>query len=232
VFDTGSEIHEGDENSAADMVVLMRVLRQLATSTNCGVLIVQHVSKGIWQLRLQEMNQAAIRGSSVLVDKSRNVVMLARMPRADASMFGLQDNAETHENYVVLKHVKANLGGYVPMQVFERTSRGLLVYRQDIKELDTRLTDEATEEAAEERGEAARAARMAVVHEKIYDYIKAENDKGVTPSSTMVRAWAMRNGISDSKARVTLQNLEYEKQIFQAENPEYPRSSNWTVHPS
>lgn len=128
VIDTGSEIHTGDENSAADMVVLMRALRLLASSTNCAVLVVQHVSKGIWGLSYDEINQASIRGSSVLVDKSRNVVMLARMPRKDAYRFGLPNTNDTHDDYVVLKHVKANLGGYTQPKVFLRTSKGRLKY--------------------------------------------------------------------------------------------------------
>lgn len=227
VFDTGSEIHEGDENSAADMVVLMRVLRQLATSTNCGILVVQHVSKGIWQLRLQEMNQAAIRGSSVLVDKSRNVIMLARLPRQDASMFGLPDTAETHENYVVLKHVKANLGGYVPMQVFERTSKGLLVHRPEI--VESTAGPAATEEATEEIGQERRAARVNVIREKLVGYIRTQNTKGITPSTTMVRGWAVLEGIADHRIRTVMDGLEAEGAIERSENPEHPRSANWRV---
>jgi hypothetical protein len=225
VFDTGSEIHEGDENSAADMVVLMRVLRQLATSTNCGVLVVQHVSKGIWQLRLAEMNQAAIRGSSVLVDKSRNVVMLARIPRADAGMFGLPDTAETHENYVAMKHVKANLGGYVPMQVFERTSKGLLVHRPEI--VESVNGPAATEEATEESGQERRAARINVIREKLLGYIRTQNEQDSTPSSTMIRGWAVLNGIPDHKARTVLDGLEAEGAVERSENPDHPRSANW-----
>lgn len=227
IFDTGSEIHEGDENSAADMVILMRVLRQLGTSTNCAVLVVQHVAKGIWNLRLQEMNQAAIRGSSVLVDKSRNVVMLARMPRADASMFGLPDNSDTHENYVVLKHVKANLGGYVPMQVFERTSRGLLVHRPEIVEGDfgPAVAEEQQEETEQER----RAARVTVVREKVLAFLKEQNKQGVRPSSKMVRAWAMGSGVSDAKARMMIDLLAGEGIIRSVEDPDYPKSSNWEV---
>lgn len=225
VFDTGSEIHEGDENSAADMVILMRSLRQLATSTNCAVMVIQHVAKGIWNLRLQEMNQAAIRGSSVLVDKSRNVVMLARMPRADAGMFGLPDNSDTHENFVVMKHVKANLGGYVPMQVFERTSRGLLVHRPEIVEGDFGAV--VAEEQDEEQQLERRAARANVAYERVLEYIKEQNAKKMRPSGKMVRAWAIANGISDNRARAALVYLEGTGAIRPIDDPDFPKSANW-----
>ena len=182
VFDTGSEIHTGDENSAGDMVVLMRALRLLANSTNCAVLVVQHVQKGIWNLQFDEINQASIRGSSVLVDKSRNVFMLARMPRKDAHRFGLPDEYETHENYVVLKHVKANLGGYVPPKVFVRTSKGLLIH-QPQNNLDDSRPDPIDEE---EEGGGKRAAKNQHDRELILEYVRGcdDDDPPTTPRIT------------------------------------------------
>lgn len=170
VFDTGSEIHTGDENSAADMVVLMRALRLLANSTNCAVLVVQHVQKGVWNLQFDEINQASIRGSSVLVDKSRNVFMLARMPRKDAPRFGLPDEYETHENYVVLKHVKANLGGYVPPKVFARTNRGLLIYQAQ-NNLDDTRPDALDDEDGGGPGETRRATKNQRDRELILEFV-------------------------------------------------------------
>jgi KaiC/GvpD/RAD55 family RecA-like ATPase len=230
VFDTGSEIHTGDENSASDMVVLMRALRVLATSANCAVLVIQHVQKSIWGIKLDEMNQASIRGSSVLVDKSRNVVMLARMPRVDAIRYGLPDDAATHENYVALKHVKANLGGYVALRVFERTSKGLLVFRPEIQERDPNLTAIEEDAVVEETTAQRRAAQFDRLREQITGYIAEQNATGVTPSSTMIRAHAMGTfGCSDGRARAVIELLESEKAIERAPNPEYPRSANWRV---
>lgn len=233
VFDTGSEIHTGDENSAADMVVLMRALRVLATASNCAVLVIQHVQKAIWGIKLAEMNQASIRGSSVLVDKSRNVVMLARMPRADAMAYGLPDDAATHENYVAMKHVKANLGGYVSLKVFERTSKGLLIYRPEITERDPNLTAIAEEQVVEESAAARRAAQFDRLRQQISEYIGAENAQGNTPSSRMVRMHAMATfGCSDNRARAVLELLETEKTITRVDNPDHPHSANWRLSSS
>jgi hypothetical protein len=175
VIDTGSEIHTGDENSAADMVVLMRALRLLAASTNCAVLVVQHVSKGIWNLAYDEINQASIRGSSVLVDKSRNVFMLARMPRKDAPRFGLPDTNDTHEDYVVLKHVKANLGGYVKPRVFYRTSKGRLKFEAQYVLDDNRPS--ALDGGAADVRQQTRRAQNAIQRGAIMDALWAEAER-------------------------------------------------------
>lgn len=203
VFDTGSELHAVEENSAPDMVVVMRVLRQLASGTGAGVLILQHVSKGVWNQRLDEINQGSIRGSSVLVDKSRNVVMLARMPRADAARFGLPADAATHENYVVLKHLKANMGGYVPLKVFERTNRGLLVYRPDIVEGDAGL-----QPVTEER-EDRRSALFEEYLGRMLAFVTEQAGKGDAPTGTRIDAWGMSQGIPGSMVQaVRLQLAE------------------------
>ncbi len=191
VFDTGSEIHSVEENSAMDMVVVMRCLRQLAAGTGAAVLVLQHVSKGVWNQRLDEINQSSIRGSSVMVDKSRNVVMLGRMPRADARRFGLPDQASTHDNYIVLKHLKANMGGYVPVKVFERTNRGLLVYKPDIVEGDEGLPN--VEEI--EKRENKRSEKFEAHLEDMLEFIRELNRKAEYPNGTRINAWVLMNGI-------------------------------------
>lgn len=191
VFDTGSEIHSVEENSAPDMVVVMRALRQLASGSGVAVLVLQHVSKGVWNQRLDEINQGSIRGSSVLVDKSRNVFMLARMPRLDASRFGLPNTSATHEDYVVLKHLKANMGGYVPMQVFERTSRGLLVHRPDVVEGDPGLQDVETIGERENK----RTAMFEEKLERTLDFIRKLTKEKDPPHGSRIGAWSQAQGI-------------------------------------
>lgn len=227
VIDTGSEVHTGDENSTADMVILSRVLRQLATAANCGILVLQHVQKGIWNNGLEEVNQASIRGSGVIVDKARNVVMALRMPRKDATRFGLEDNADTHDNYIVFKHVKANLGGYVPLTIFERSSTGSLVHRPDIREQDLTAIVAQEEEAVEETAEAKNMARLQRHKDMLLAFIIEQNASDVNPSSTMARSWCMNNGMSDQRARTVLSALEAEGSIQKIQDPDYPRSSNW-----
>ncbi len=227
VLDTGSECHTADENNASNMVVLMRMMRQLAHSSNCGILVIQHVQKGIWNLSLDEINQSSIRGSSVLVDKARNVVMLARMPRKDAPKYGLPDTHETHDTYVALKHVKANLGGYVPLTMFERSMTGMLVHRPDIREQENAAVEVAEEDAEENR----RAIRARHVRDRILAHIVEQNDSGVNPNTTMIRAWAMENGIADSMVNRALTMLRVERQIVEVPDPDYPRSKCWVASP-
>lgn len=224
VLDTGSEIHAAEENSAPEMVVLMRVLRQLASSTNIAVLVIQHVSKLQMEKRLSEINQSAIRGSSVLVDKSRNVFYLSRMPKIDAPLFGLEGSTETNEQYVVLKHLKANMGEYVKQRVFERGNRGLLLYRDSIVEQDPGFVD--TENERDQK----REARKEVIRAEIVAYVKERNDKGETPSSGQIRTYVVNTHNRPEEAvKDQLKYLEMQDQLRRSKNPEYRHSAAWVV---
>lgn len=201
VFDTGSEIHAAEENSAPEMVVLMRVLRQLAASTNTAILVIQHVSKQSMEKRLYEINQAAIRGSSVLVDKCRNVFYLTRMPRADAPSFGLEVSAETTEQYVVLKHLKANMGEYVKQIVFVRGSRGLLHHQSGIVEQDPGLVDTEQYQQKTEEKASHIVAEYARLIDIVVAFVKEHNDDGETVSKYQAQVnLEMVHGISHQKA--------------------------------
>jgi RecA-family ATPase len=230
VFDTGSEIHSGQENDASDMVVLMRVLRQMAASANCAVLVIQHVSKEIWKLKIEEMNQASIRGSSVLVDKARNVVMLARMPRADAVKYGLPDTADTHDDFIVLKHVKANLGPYLPLKVLERTHNGLLIYRQEITEQAALAGEfqslDATVEQEEEAAAQRRQAALDRDRDAILEFLKAENAKDNFPSTNQI---LFKTNIPANRGRALVVFLGEEGLIEKVDDPAHPKSHNWRV---
>lgn len=208
VFDTGSEIHAVEENAAPDMVVVMRALRTLAAGANIGVLVLQHVQKDIWNKRLSEVNQASIRGSSVLVDKSRNVFMLVRMPQADIPSFGLEGVADAHEDFVVLKHVKGNMGPYVPTRVFQRRSNGMLAYRDDIVQSVVAPGDK-TEQRTE-----ARSSRMAEWKQKLWEHIRGKNLEAEFPNVTQILAWCEDNGIPDSKAYMVLTRLSDEGRLI------------------
>lgn len=209
VFDTGSEIHSVDENVAPDMVVVMRALRQLAAGANIGVLVLQHVQKDIWSKRLAEINQASIRGSSVLVDKSRNVFMLARIPLADVASFGLPNAPESHEDYVVLKHVKANMGAYVPLKVFQRTGNGTLWYRPDmVQEI---ITPADASSAKKER----KVSEFTETEENMWQFIHEKNNEGEYPNSTAVRIWGLKNKLSADATNLAYVSLQNEGRIVE-----------------
>lgn len=226
VFDTASETHTGDESNTGDMVVLMRAFRQLAASSGCAVLIIQHVNKGIFGLKIEELDQGSIRGSSVLVDKARNVMLMARMPQADAIKFGLPETSETHDSIVALKHVKANLGSYIPLTFFERESRGLLIHRADIIEQEFDRVVEGEDNARNDRTRIAAAANA----ELVFEYIRDKNEEGTQPSSAMVKAgMQVEHGLPDRVVRTALEYLESVNRIVRVDDPDHPRSNNWAI---
>lgn len=219
VFDTASEAHEVEENSTTDMVFLMRLFRQLATSTGCAVLVVQHIQKGAIVQSLDDINQANIRGSSAFVDKSRNVMMLARMPLVDAEAYGMKDIHFAHDNIIAMKHVKANLGEYNKLTFFERSSTGVLLHKPDIKlpEFDNLEAEESIRKD-EEKDERAKQ-RHALDSAKVFALIKSQNKLGEFPSATRVRTLAAsQHGMPDTRIRVALGTLEAERQIARVED--------------
>jgi KaiC/GvpD/RAD55 family RecA-like ATPase len=229
VFDTASEVHTGEENATGDMVALMRIFRQLATSANCGVLIIQHVQKDVWNKGIGEMNQSTVRGASAIVDKARNVVLLARLPVIDAKKYGLPADADTHDTYIVLKHVKANLGGYIPLSFFERTNRGLLLHRPDIVELDVEALQEL--ELDEQEGKHAKTKiKIERDQQQIWDYVKECNDAGDHPNGQHIRAYAQNNfHMSDTRAKNVITMLEQENRLEKKPAKDNPKAFQWTA---
>ena len=209
VLDTASETHEVEENSTGDMVALMRIFRQVTNSADCAVLVVQHIQKGAIVSTLDELNQSNIRGSSAFVDKARNAMMLARMPKGDATKYGLPDSDHTHDNVIAMKHVKANLGDYNPLTFFERTSTGVLAHMAGVKLLDVAPLDDK-DETARDRNIAKAQSDM----QTILKLITRENKEDVYPTAVYLRTQAnTEHGVSDSRARTAIQALENTNQI-------------------
>lgn len=210
VFDTASEIHEVEENSTTDMVALMRLCRQITTAANCAVLVVQHIQKGSIVNSLDDINQANVRGSSAFVDKARNVMMLARMPKADAPKYGLPATDHTHENIIAMKHVKANLGEYNPLSFFERTSTGVLAHHPDIKLLDMAPIDDSKDQATAERN----IVKAQQDRQNVLGLITKENENGNNPSAVWLRTQANGQfGISDHRIRSAISFLTFSNEI-------------------
>jgi len=192
IIDTGSEAHSADENNAQEMVVLMRTLRQLSEGSNIAVLVVQHIPKTGIGKRIAEIDQALIRGSSVLVDKSRNVVVLTKLPRDDAPMYGVPK--EEYKGYVILTHVKANLGPIVEDKVFVRDDKGLLDYRPNLKKLDPEMLREVEVEEKQERTAAIRKAKIEAAINSALEFVQARNDAGWSVSNNEIKEHLHRVG--------------------------------------
>lgn len=222
VIDTGSEAHSADENNAQEMVVLMRTLRQLAEGCNIAVLVVQHIPKTGIGKKVNEIDQALIRGSSVLVDKSRNVFILSKLLRDDAPMYGVP-REECTGNFVVLMHVKANLGAIVDDKIFERDNKGMLDYRSRLKKLDPEMLPAIETEEKQERA----VARNEQASSAVLQRVQNKNDEGILPSKNeIIRGVTFENGFSRNIVQDALYHLLVTGVLAEAVDKKRTRASS------
>jgi hypothetical protein len=124
VIDTFSDIHELDENSAKDMNRVMRRLNHLAKQFNACVLILHHTNKPAaftGQNNRSARMQSSVRGSSVIVNKSKFFIRLSDVEKGDIKL----TRKESLDDYVY-----ASFGGnYVEDShiIYKRGMKGVLL---------------------------------------------------------------------------------------------------------
>lgn len=101
VVDPYAESHDLQENSNPDMVKAAAAWRRIARATNCAILLVHHVRKGI----IDSIDAA--RGAKALTDSARAGLIMAAMSAEEAEQFGI--NEEDRQRYVRLDDAKMNL---------------------------------------------------------------------------------------------------------------------------
>ncbi|WP_193771077.1 AAA family ATPase [Candidatus Magnetaquicoccus inordinatus] len=120
IFSTISRANGGDENSAADMTMLVEQFELIAQTTNAAVLLLHHTPKA--SMRDSDRSQAAVRGSSAIVDGARSVLLLNRPDEKEARHIPKDEL----KNYIVLSHVKSNYSALADDIWMKRGLHGVL----------------------------------------------------------------------------------------------------------
>lgn len=82
VLDPLEAMHHKDENSASEMALVIKPLRELAHMFNCGIIIVHHTGAPRYDNRGRILPKR-IRGSSVIEDKMDNVIEIIETDNPD-----------------------------------------------------------------------------------------------------------------------------------------------------
>lgn len=165
VLDPAGMTHGLDENDPADMAEYMRILSDIARRANCAVVLVAHATKMTQFAELEDITQAALRGSSATADHARSVFVLSNMREKWAPRFGLPASPELPGRYAVLFHVKHNYSARLPLLVLERKGP-IVVPRQDLQCLSRgELQAFQQEQKAAQSKEQAEMRRMGKVLE-------------------------------------------------------------------
>lgn len=112
------------ENDNVQMARLMFTLDRVAANTGAAVLVLHHMSKMGQVQSLNDVSQAIVRGASALVDNARSVMLMMRMPRAEAPLFNV--NADDAGRFIVLRVAKNNYGPHTADAVFAVNNGGTL----------------------------------------------------------------------------------------------------------
>lgn len=123
VIDPLKKLHNFDENSSSMADELMGILQNIALETNCGMLIVHHVSKNATRNK-QDHLQDAVRGSSAFNDAARLVLNLRQYNETDANKLEL---IWSKHNYI---------GARKPVKLL-RTEEGVIIPDYDGKTTKT-----------------------------------------------------------------------------------------------
>ena len=131
-FDTANRISSAgglEENSSKDMGCLVAVLEWICKQIGCACIMIHHVNK----MSINgEMSQAALRGSSVIVDNARWIMLMKVLEKEEAkSIWG--DDADLHQkDWVKAEVVKQNYGKIEPARAFNRGRGGVLDGKQEL----------------------------------------------------------------------------------------------------
>jgi RecA-family ATPase len=124
IFDPLVAFNGADENNNGEMAMLMRTLDRVAAGTGAAVVVIHHISKGGQANTVEFATQSQVRGASALVDNARAVLLLTRMPRAEAAAYGV--SPEDAHWYVIARMVKNNYGPPVDDMIFRLEQGGTL----------------------------------------------------------------------------------------------------------
>lgn len=102
VVDPFVHSHHGDENSNPEMALVMAQWAQVASQSDCAILLVHHYRKG----GMTGDGEAA-RGASSLHGAARVMNTLSVMTQEEASQFGIEENKR--RKYIRLDNAKSNL---------------------------------------------------------------------------------------------------------------------------
>lgn len=133
VLDPLVAFNGANENDNMEMARLMFTLDRIAARTGAAVLVLHHVSKGGQITSLQDATQAVVRGASALVDNARAALLLTRMPRADAPLYGL--TMEDAGRFVVCRVMKNNYGPHVQDMVLAVEQGGALRLAPEVRQV-------------------------------------------------------------------------------------------------
>jgi hypothetical protein len=101
VIDPFAESHDLEENSNPQMVQAAAAWRRIARATNCAILLLHHVRKGV------ASDMDAARGAKALTDSARVGILLSTMTADEAEEFGIP--VEDRAIYVRLDDAKSNM---------------------------------------------------------------------------------------------------------------------------
>lgn len=120
IIDTLRKFHQGNENDSGQMSLLLQVLEEIASETDCSILFTHHISKS-------GTGQTASRGSSVLVDNIRYQILLEKMSEQEAINFGVDENCRSKFVKINGSASKINYGESGGDHWLRRVEKGILV---------------------------------------------------------------------------------------------------------
>lgn len=141
--------HQLEENNIADMAMFMQTLSYIGAQASCAVVVLHHMNKSSSWLSIDDINQGGLRGASSFADNARSVAIGVSMTPKDAPLFGLPEDPDIGQKYLVFKHVKHNYSASLGTVVFERKGPRL-VPRADIVRLGASEVAEAKEQFKQE----------------------------------------------------------------------------------
>lgn len=141
--------HQLEENNIADMAQFMQTLSYIGAQAECAVVVLHHMNKSSSWLSIDDINQGGLRGASSFADNARSVAIGVSMTPKDAPLFGLPEDPDIGQKYLVFKHVKHNYSASLGTVVFERKGPRL-VPRLDIQRLSSSQVTEAREQHKQE----------------------------------------------------------------------------------
>ena len=122
IFDTMNRLSAGvDENSNADMGLVMSFIEELNLQVGCSSLIIHHANKGA-VLSGNSDSQQAGRGASAVTDNARWQINLSTMTKEEAQNLGYSDLSR--RSWVRMDYSKVNYGPPRPTVWMRREEGG------------------------------------------------------------------------------------------------------------
>lgn len=122
IFDTARRFQLANENDSGAMALFMGIFEEIALKTGCTIVFCHHCAKGS-ALNGNGDNQAASRGSSVLVDNARWQVNVVGMSEKEAKDIEIKSD---RKKYIRIANSKANYNEQFEDIWLEKTEGGVL----------------------------------------------------------------------------------------------------------